>query len=106
MSQLSIDFNPAHAARASDPESSKRAARKAAAFVSEQQADTLRAVVAHPGQTSKALAERSGRDRYALARRLPELMKSGLVRRTVMPGGARWYATTKGEVWVEENQED
>jgi len=71
------------AARNSDPETSHLAAeeitksgkRKA------QQQKVLNAVKKFPNRTSAEIANRSKLDRYAVARRLPELATAGLVKR-------------------------
>ena len=43
--------------------------------------DTLRAIIKHPDSTSLELSQRSGEDRHLLARRLPDLEESHLVKR-------------------------
>lgn len=76
-------FDPPRARR-SDPLSSHEAADKVSrsgrARLQAQHALAL--VREYPGSTSKELAELSGMDRYALARRLPELEQGGLITRT------------------------
>lgn len=69
------------AARRRDPETSKAAALKAANFAAVHRARIL-AVLERPG-TIYDLAERCGLDRVAIARRLPELARDGLVEPTV-----------------------
>lgn len=77
-------------ARKTDPRSSHEAAAGmiASGARTAQQAQALAAVKAHPGCTSHELAERSGMDRYALARRLPECegVKKGEIRRCTVSG--------------------
>lgn len=69
------------AARASDPETSHKAAREitAAGVRQAQQQRALAAVRAFPHRTSQEIAEAAHLDRYELARRLPELRTAGLV---------------------------
>lgn len=94
-----------HAARASDPATSHQAARESAA--SETRRSQLRlvmeAVKVAPGLTSAELGAFLNMDRYAVARRLPELRRVGLV--TNGPAkhcsrtgkvGITWNPTTKG----------
>lgn len=108
-SQLSIDFNPAHAARRNDPESSKRAARKAAMRVRSVAGRCVLMLARYPGSTSKELASKPHMeiDRSDIARRLPDARRSGYVR-SEGDGDEdiRWYLTAKGWKWVEENRED
>ena len=70
-------------ARATDPHTSHLAAAEivASGARAEQQAHVLSAVRAMPGCTSAELAEVFGLDRYAFARRLPEVERQGLVTR-------------------------
>lgn len=70
-------------ARTRDPLSSHAAADQAEAsgLIGRQAARVLEAVRATGGMTSSELAARHGLDRYACARRLPELERQGLVRR-------------------------
>lgn len=72
-------------ARASDPVTSHLAAEHVtqSGIRSRQQHAVLAIVKLYPGRTSQELA-RYGIDRYALARRLPELDDAGLVRRGEM----------------------
>jgi hypothetical protein len=73
-------------ARHDDPESSKAAAREftSSGLRARQQAEVLRLVRAYPGHTSLELAQHGSLDRYAIARRLPELERAGLVKRGEM----------------------
>lgn len=50
----------------------------------------LEALRAHPGVTSKELAERAGLDRYLTARRLPECLKAGTAARTEGGPSGQW----------------
>lgn len=70
-------------ARRTDPATSRDAARWAeAAGVSGDQRATVRAAVErHPGRTAAELAELVRMERHAPSRRLPELERSGAVRR-------------------------
>lgn len=70
-------------ARRRDPLSSHAAADRAEASgaIGRQAQRVLDALRATPGLTSAELAARHGIDRYAAARRLPELAARGLVRR-------------------------
>lgn len=68
-------------ARRSDPKSSHGAAAQADKFGGHQAQQTLAAVRLWPLSTSHELAEAARMDRYAVARRLPELAATGLVRR-------------------------
>ena len=67
---------PMPTARARDPATSKDAARKAATFANNHR-DRIHAALATPG-TIKELAERTGLDHVAVARRMPELQRMGL----------------------------
>ena len=81
-------------ARATDPLSSFRAAAalKRSGALSQQRAEVMALVSAHPGFSSRGLAHTTGSDRYVLARRLPELETLGLVRREKIGGDdCRWY---------------
>lgn len=70
-------------ARNTDPATSRDAAAELVASGRQalQQQEVLAAVRARPGLTSAELAQASDLDRYAVARRLPELERRGLVRR-------------------------
>lgn len=65
------------AARNTDHWTSHAAADEvtASGLRSTQQAAVLAAVTQHPGRTSAELARAAGLDRYAVARRLPELSR-------------------------------
>lgn len=71
------------AARTSDPITSHLAAEQhtASGARAHQQAQTAAAVRAYPGKTSQELADLTRLDRYALARRLPECVTAGVVRK-------------------------
>lgn len=80
--QTSLFAGPA-LARRDDPITSQRAAREieSSGKADIQRRKVLTAVQSFPGKTSAELAPLAGLDRYACARRLPELERSGLVRR-------------------------
>lgn len=75
MHQLALII-PLPQARNSDPATSKDAARKAASFANNHR-DRIHAALATPG-TIKDLAERTGLDHVAVARRMKELQAMGL----------------------------
>lgn len=79
MTARTLDEIPA--ARKTDPLSSHEAAERVTASGKRQkQADVFLAVVQnHPGLTSAEIAKVAGYDRYAPARRLPELQRLGLI---------------------------
>lgn len=68
-------------ARNTDPVTSHIAAQnmKLSGARGKQQRIALRAVIEHPGLTSRELAALCPLDRYQMARRLPELEEAGLV---------------------------
>lgn len=70
-------------ARESDPETSHLAAEEVTTSGRRavQQHAVLAAVMAHPGLTSRELAQAAGMDRYVVARRLPELEAAKRVRK-------------------------
>lgn len=70
-------------ARTTDPLSSHLAAGEieGSGRRASQQVEALAAVRKHSGSTSHELAEATGLDRYALARRLGEVEERGLIRR-------------------------
>ncbi|MGH8171819.1 MAG: MarR family transcriptional regulator [Rhodanobacteraceae bacterium] len=73
------------AARATDPETSHLAAEHHTRTGTRayQQHQTIAAVRANEGRTSQELAELTGLDRYMLARRLPECVTAGAVKKGV-----------------------
>lgn len=84
--QNQIDFDYADripASRGSDPDSSHEAAEAIDATGKRraQLTATLMAVAAYPGSTTLELSGRCSLDRYALARRMPELERLGYVER-------------------------
>lgn len=87
--QLGFDFSrpmrrvETPAARRSDPITSHVAAEQitASGARGQQQAQASAAVRAFPGLTSFELAMRTNIDRYTLARRLPECVTAGTVRK-------------------------
>lgn len=69
--------------RRHDPPTSRISAERlvASGAHGRQQQAVLEAVTRWPGSTAVELAERAGLDRYAVSRRLPELQRTGQVRR-------------------------
>lgn len=67
--------------RRSDPATSRLAASETveSGRLGVQKAAVLAALREHTGSTSAELAQRSGLDRYLVARRLPDLRRDGLV---------------------------
>jgi predicted transcriptional regulator len=76
-----FDFSVSPRARKSDPESSKAAAAELGCkgILSKQRQEVLEALRSCGPSTSAELAERSGLDRYLVARRLPELRDMGFI---------------------------
>jgi hypothetical protein len=74
------------AARATDPESSHLAAEQItrSGRRGQQLALTIASVRSFPGYTSQELAEKTGHDRYMLARRLPEAVIAGAVKKGII----------------------
>lgn len=72
-------------ARASDPMSSHLAANEmtASGRRGQQIAWAIAAVRAYPGRTSQELCEVTGIDRYTLARRLPDAVTAGAIRKGI-----------------------
>lgn len=70
-------------ARKTDPASSHLAAAEitSSGARAHQQAQTIAAVRAFPGLTSQELSDLTGLERYMLARRLPEAVTAGAVRK-------------------------
>jgi DNA-binding MarR family transcriptional regulator len=85
--------------RHGDPEGSEVAGKavEKQGRAAKQRQRALRAVWEHPGHTSKELAALTGMDRYALARRLPELLRTGCVRRTEARE-CRWWGVANEPV--------
>jgi hypothetical protein len=67
--------------RSTDPRSSHEAAAQADRFAASQAQRVLTALRQWPGSTSMELAAVAHLDRYATARRLPELLADGFVTR-------------------------
>lgn len=80
MIQATFDFDSPKARR-SDPASSRQAAAEleASGALSRQRREVLEALKRFGPSTSAELAQRSGLDRYTVARRLPELRKLNFV---------------------------
>ena len=73
--QLAIDFEKR--ARRDDPETSHAAARRVSEFASEHHAKIQGSLMQQGPGTIYELAERTGLDHVAVARRLPELEELG-----------------------------
>lgn len=73
---------PQAAARNTDPSTSFEAARKVerSGAADDQRAKCLEIVRLRPGLTAAEIADRTGLERHAPSRRLPELRRAGLVR--------------------------
>lgn len=82
-------------ARRTDPPSSHRAAEAItrSGQRAAQKLAVLQALQRFDGSTSRELSELAGLDRYAVARRLPELERDGRVKRITHAdrGDTRWY---------------
>ena len=73
------------------------AADQVAPFLKGQRMSAYQAVKAHPGRTSKDLAEVANLDRYMLARRLPEVEQMGAVERAQRDSKeAIWFVKSGG----------
>lgn len=90
MNQLALSFEPVRARRR-DPATSQRAASQVSRFAAGHFALILGALATEPG-TFKAIAARSGLERHAVARRLPELERGGLVKRAGEQEGCTLWA--------------
>lgn len=95
---MELFTDPDSLAHKGDPQTSRRAAVRLveSGAHAAQSRIVLAALKAHPGLTSKQLAEQANLDRYTVARRLPDLRKAGLVRcEDAKPGGkgVRWFPT-------------
>lgn len=95
-----------HLARSTDISTSHEAGSYVAAsgIQRDQQSKAAAAVKQHPGLTSMKLADVTGLDRYMLARRLPELLKTKQVwRGPAMPcpvsgrSACTWWPVAPGE---------
>lgn len=77
-------------ARATDPHTSKEAARRAATFANNHR-DRIHAALDTPANIYE-IAERTGLDHVAVARRMAEMQRMGLVERTgvTRDGGKEW----------------
>ena len=78
---------PRPMSRRNDPQTSRIAAAslRASGELGRQAKAVLEATTRWPGSTAVELAAKAGLDRYAVSRRLPELLRDGKVTR----GGAR-----------------
>jgi hypothetical protein len=86
--------------RHSDPQSSQDAGIAIESKASTQRAVMQRLVFQHPGYTSKELSGVAGVDRHMAGRRLPELLRAGVVRRTE-DGECRWYPVSREPVQMQ-----
>ena len=86
--QLAIDFAPERAARHTDPETSKAAARQAAKFRTSHAGRILLALQQHGPRTPKELEQIVGLSVVQIDRRLPELKKAKLARVVTLDDGA------------------
>jgi len=90
-------FDPALAARRTDPDTSRDAAHKAGKFAGVHHQAILTALRLIPeGATIHRLAVLTGLDHVAVARRCPELERGGLIVRT---NERRSYNGRAGQVW-------
>ncbi len=78
--QLTIDFTPERAARRSDPETSKAAARKARGFAESHAGRMLLALQSRGAMTAKEISVLTGLTVVQIDRRRHELVKAGLIR--------------------------
>ena len=83
MDQLGLFQDQHPKARRADPASSKRAGatNERSGAGRRQRDEVLAALKRYPDSTSRELAELGRLDRYLTARRLPELLREGLVER-------------------------
>lgn len=96
--QLCIAFDPERAARASDPETSKAAARRAVTFARSQAGKILAALRLHGPMSPKQMFAFTGLDVAQCDRRRKEMIEAGLVRIAIGEDGKP--ATHEGcEVW-------
>lgn len=96
--QLAIDFDPAHAARRRDPETSHAAARNAEHFAGTHAGRILAALKTHGPMSPKQMFAFTGLSVVQCDRRRIELIRAGLVRIRTMDDGAS--VTHEGcEVW-------
>lgn len=78
-----LTFEEIRRARASDPATSKAAARASHGLASEHRAAILRVMRTGGDWTASEIAERSGLTAVQVARRLAELRQDGAIRETV-----------------------
>ncbi len=98
MTQIAIDFTPERAARPTDPETSKAAARRATHFASSQAGRILLALQQHGPMSPKQMFTHTGLDVAQCDRRRLEMIRAGFVRIKTLDDGAP--ATHEGcEVW-------
>lgn len=94
--------HPRH--RRTDPVTSREAADRVESFAASHIRLILREVVREPGLTACEIAEKTGLERHAPSRRLPEMRREGLVenglrRRCTVKGSNQqtWLPTPAGE---------
>ncbi len=87
MTQLTIDFTTSHA-RASDPDTSKAAARRAAQFATSHAGRILLALQQHGPRTAHELNLLIGLTVVQIDRRLPDLKAMGLAQVKKLDDGA------------------
>ncbi len=88
MTQLAIDFEPAHAARRRDPETSHTAARNAEHFAGTHAGRILTALKTHGPRNAHDLEALVGLSVVQIDRRLPDLKKAKLARVAKLDDGA------------------
>jgi predicted ArsR family transcriptional regulator len=94
---MSALFDPALAARNTDPDTSHSAAHKAGKFAGLHHQTILTALrLCAEGATIHRLAALTGLDHVAVARRCPELERGGLIVRT---NERRMFEGRTGQVW-------
>ncbi len=82
MKQSAFQFHPdPPRARRTDALSSHRAADGITPHLSKQRREVWEALKAHPGRSTKSLAEVSGLDRHMVGRRMGELEQRGYAKR-------------------------
>jgi len=74
--QMNIEFH----ARRTDPETSHKAAATVKVFANVHYKLILASLEFHPGETIYQIADRTHISHVAIARRLPELERAGLIR--------------------------
>ena len=94
MTQTSFNFT-APRSRRGDPKSSRRAEdqMRSSGALKGQSLRVWEALKKHPGKSSKQLAERTGLDRYMVARRCADLFNVGAALKVIIgKQDTKWYA--------------